>query len=72
MTEHTTPAAPARYPAPLPDILAAQDAGYRSFTTEEPCPHTTNTPTSRFLREQWAKGRGAARADALEAAGMLD
>lgn len=74
----TTPAsrpAHSRYPAPVADILAAQDAGYRSYTAGFPaadCPYDTSTPTNMFLRQQWATGRANARVDAMDAANMFN
>ncbi|MGC4154470.1 MAG: hypothetical protein QM628_15530 [Propionicimonas sp.] len=55
----------------MSDILAAQDAGYRSWCDDEPvtaCPYGDDSAVSRFLQEQWCAGRGLARTDAWYAA----
>lgn len=74
MTIEEPAMAPRRgYPAPMSDILAAQDAGYRSWADgpTATCPYRSDSPAEAFLREQWAAGRAHARVDAMDAEGWF-
>lgn len=61
-----------RYPASMEEILRAQDRGRESLATNAPCPYMGDGEQQRFLRSQWAQGRGGARVQLRDDLGMYD
>lgn len=62
---------PRRYPAPIGDIIAAQDAGIAAFSrgdTIADCPYRPTTPANQYLMKMWVRGFSTAHAEADPAA----
>lgn len=50
------------YPAPIADVLRAQDEGAASLTDPDAtCPYGDSTEKESFLRQMWCRGRAAAK-----------
>jgi hypothetical protein len=54
------------YPAPIEEILTAQQRGAASLLDDAPCPYPGDTDASDFLRQMWCRGRVAGKRTTVE------
>lgn len=60
------------YPAPISEILKAQDRGRASLASGEACPYSSDTDQQAFLQSQWRQGRAVARVELRDSLGMYE